>query len=68
MFSLLPSNTSRSSSRSNESFILDISNSSLELITQLLVKRRKYIHEEEFNKLETKIEEFQRLAMVFKMD
>jgi hypothetical protein len=33
-----------------------------------LQKHRKYIHEEEFNKLETKIEEFQRLAMGFKMD
>jgi hypothetical protein len=32
-----------------------------------LQKHRKYIHEEEF-KLETKIEEFQRLAMGFKMD
>jgi hypothetical protein len=31
----------------------------------LLQSIEKYIHEEEFNKLETKIEEFQRLAMGF---
>jgi hypothetical protein len=48
---------------------LDISvDSSLELITQLFVKMKKIFTKKKFNKLETKIEEFQRLTMVFKMD
>jgi four helix bundle protein len=65
----IPSNITEGSSRTDKSFshFIDISlGSSFELITQLLVaKHRKYINEEKFNIIETKIEEFQRMTMGF---
>lgn len=65
----ITSNIAEGSSRTNKAFstFIDYSlGSSFELITQLIVaKHRKYINEETFNKLETKIEEFQRMTMSF---
>ena len=65
----MPSNIAEGSSRTDKSFshFLDISlGSSFELITQLIVaKHRKYINETTFQKLELKIEEFQRMTMSF---
>lgn len=65
----MPSNIAEGSARTDKSFshFLDISlGSSFELITQLLVaKHRKYINEQQFNILELKIEEFQRMTMSF---
>ncbi|WP_268846113.1 four helix bundle protein [Flavobacterium aestivum] len=65
----IPSNIAEGSSRTDKSFshFLDISlGSSFELITQLLIaKHRKYISEIQFNQLEIKIEEFQRMTMGF---
>lgn len=65
----MPSNIAEESSRTGKSFshFLDISlGSSFELITQLLIaKHRKYINEIQFNQLEIKIEEFQRMTMGF---
>ncbi|WP_029272939.1 four helix bundle protein [Flavobacterium sp. KJJ] len=65
----MPSNIAEGSSRTDKSFshFLDISlGSSFELITQLLIaKHRKYINEIQFNQLEIKIEEFQRMTMSF---
>lgn len=65
----MPSNIAKGSSRTDKSFshFLDISlGSSFELITQLIVaKHRKYIIETTFQKLELKIEEFQRMTMSF---
>ena len=65
----MPSNIAEGSSRTDKSFshFLDISlGSSFELITQLIVaKYRKYINENQFNELEIKIEEFQRMTMSF---
>ena len=65
----IPSNIAEGSARTNKSFsnFIDHSlGSSFELTTQLIVaKHRKYINEETFNKLETKIEEFQRMTMSF---
>ena len=65
----MPSNIAEGSARTDKSFshFLDISlGSSFELITQLLVaKHRKYINEQQFNTLELKIEEFQRMTMSF---
>ncbi len=65
----IPSNIAEGSSRTDKSFshFIDISlGSSFELITQLLVaKHRKYINEEKFNTVETKIKEFQRMTMGF---
>ena len=65
----MPSNFAEGSARTDKSFrhFLDISlGSSFELITQLLVaKHRKYINEQQFNTLELKIEEFQRMTMSF---
>lgn len=65
----IPSNIAEGSARTDKSFshFIDISlGSSFELITQLLVaKHRKYITEMNFNKLENKIEEFQRMTMSF---
>jgi four helix bundle protein len=63
----IPSNIAEGSSRTNKAFstFIDYSlGSSFELTTQLIVaKHRKYINEETFNKLEIKIEEFQRMTM-----
>jgi len=63
----MPSNIAEGSSRTDKSFshFLDISlGSSFELITQLLIAtHRKYISETQFNQLEIKIEEFQRMTM-----
>lgn len=65
----IPSNIAEGSSRTDKSFshYIDISlGSSFELITQLIVaKHRKYINEQTFNQLETKVEEFQRMTMGF---
>jgi four helix bundle protein len=65
----MPSNIAEGSSRTDKSFshFLDISlGSSFELITQLLIaKHRKHINEIQFNQLEIKIEEFQRMTMSF---
>ncbi|UJH91381.1 four helix bundle protein [Antarcticibacterium sp. 1MA-6-2] len=65
----MPSNIAEGSSRSEKSFrhFLDISlGSSFELGTQLLVARhRNYITEIELEKLENKIEEFQKMTMGF---
>ncbi|MDA6072526.1 four helix bundle protein [Flavobacterium sp. AC] len=65
----MPSNIAEGSSRTDKSFshFLDISlGSSFELITQLLIaKYRKHINETQFNQLEIKIEEFQRMTMGF---
>jgi four helix bundle protein len=65
----MPSNIAEGSSRTDKSFshFLDISlGSSFELITQLLIAaHRKYINETQFNQLEIKIEEFQRMTMGF---
>ncbi|WET01912.1 four helix bundle protein [Flavobacterium sp. YJ01] len=65
----MPSNIAEGSSRTDKSFshFLDISlGSSFELVTQLLIaKHRKYINEIQFNQLEIKIEEFQRMTMSF---
>ena len=66
----MQSNIAEGSAWTDKSFshFLDISlGSSFELITQLLVARhRKYINEQQFNTLELKIEEFQRMTMSFK--
>ena len=65
----IPSNIAECSSRTNKAFstFIDYSlGSSFELITQLIVaKHRKYINVETYNKLEIKIEEFQRMTMSF---
>jgi four helix bundle protein len=65
----IPSNIAEGSSRTDKSFshYLDISlGSSFELNTQLIVaKHRKYINEQTFKQLETKVEEFQRMTMGF---
>jgi four helix bundle protein len=65
----IPSNIAEGSSRTDKSFshYIDISlGSSFELNTQLIVaKHRKYINEQIFNKLEKKVEEFQRMTMGF---
>ncbi len=65
----MPSNIAEGSSRTDKSFshFLDISlGSSFELITQLIVaKHRKYLDEITFQKLELKIEEFQKMTMSF---
>jgi four helix bundle protein len=65
----MPSNIAEGSARTDKSFshFLDISRgSSFELLTQLLVARHlKYINEQQFNTLELKIEEFQRMTMSF---
>jgi four helix bundle protein len=64
-----PSNIAEGSSRTDKSFshFLDISlGSSFELSTQLLIaKHRKYINNNILEKLEEKIEEFQRMTMGF---
>jgi four helix bundle protein len=65
----IPSNIAEGSSRTDKSFshFLDLSlGSSFELGTQLLVaKHRRYINEEELEKMERKIEEFQKMTMGF---
>lgn len=65
----MPSNIAEGSARTDKSFshFLNISlGSSFELVTQLLVAHhRKYINKEKLNKLEEKIEEFQRMTMGF---
>ena len=64
---LMSSNIAEGSSRTDKSFsyFLDISlGSSFELITQLIIaKHRKFIIDNTFQKLEFKIEEFQRMTM-----
>lgn len=65
----MPSNVAEGSSRTDKSFsnFIDYSlGSSFELTTQLLVaKHRKYINKITFEKLENKIENFQRMTMSF---
>lgn len=65
----IPSNIAEGSSRSNKSFchFLDISlGSSFELHTQLLLaNHRNYVSIEHTNKIETKIQEFQKATMSF---
>ena len=65
----MPSNIAEGSSRTDKSFsnFIDYSlGSTFELTTQLIVaKHRKYINEITFEKLESKIEEFQRMTMSF---
>ncbi|MGL5111982.1 MAG: four helix bundle protein [Flavobacterium sp.] len=65
----MPSNIAEGSSRTDKSFshFLDVSlGSFFELITQLLIAmHRNYINEKQFNQLEIKIGEFQRMTMGF---
>lgn len=65
----MPSNIAEGSSRTDKSFshFIDIAlGSSFELITQLIVaKHRKYLNDNTFQKLELKIEEFQKMTMSF---
>jgi len=65
----IPSNIAEGSSRTDKSFshFIDITlGSSFELETQLLIAfKRKYITEKQFNNLEEKIEEFQKMTMGF---
>lgn len=65
----MPSNIAEGSARTDKSFshFLDISlGSSFELGTQLLVARhRNYIDQQKLEKLEGKIEEFQKMTMGF---
>ncbi len=65
----IPSNIAEGSSRTDKSFshFLDIAlGSSFELGTQLLIaKHKNYIDEKTLEKLEGKIEEFQKMTMVF---
>lgn len=65
----IPSNIAEGSSRTDKSFshFLDIAlGSSFELGTQLLMaKHKKYIGEDTLEKMEGKIEEFQKMTMVF---
>lgn len=65
----IPSNIAEGSSRTDKSFsqFIDISlGSSFELGTQLiLAEKRKFITEKELNQIEEKLEEFQKMSMVF---
>lgn len=65
----IPSNIAEGSSRTDKSFshFIDISlGSSFELSTQLLIaSHRKYIDTKTLNKLEEKIDEFQKMTMEF---
>lgn len=65
----IPSNIAEGSSRTDRAFSHFVAialGSSFELITQLIVaKHRKYIDEETFEKMEKKIEEFQKMTMSF---
>ena len=65
----IPSNIAEGSARTDKSFshFINISlGSSFELSTQLLIAHhRKYIKIETLNKLEEKIEEFQKMSMGF---
>lgn len=65
----MPSSIDEGSAKTDKSFnyFLDISlGSSFELGTQLLVARhRKYINQEQLEKLEEKVEEFQKMTMGF---
>ena len=66
----IPSNIAEGSARTDKSFshFIDIAlGSSFELETQLIIAfKRKYIYEEQLNKLEEKITEFQKMTMGFK--
>lgn len=65
----IPSNIAEGSSRTDKAFSHFVAialGSSFELITQLIIaKHRKYIDEEMFEKMEKKIEEFQKMTMSF---
>ena len=65
----IPSNIAEGSARTDKSFshFLDIAlGSSFELSTQLIIsKNRGYISKEQLNKIEVKLEEFQKMTMGF---
>lgn len=65
----IPSNIAEGSSRTDKSFkyFIDVAlGSSFELGTQLLIaKHRNYINTENLNRLEVKIEEWQKMTMGF---
>ncbi len=65
----IPSNIAEGSARTDKSFshFIDISlGSSFELETQLIIaSKRNYISNEQLNKLEEKITEFQKMTMSF---
>lgn len=65
----MPSNIAEGSSRTTKSFIhfLDISlGSSFELETQFLIAlKRDYLKEKEYNQINSKIEEFQKMTVGF---
>lgn len=65
----IPSNIAEGSARTHKSFsnFIDVAlGSSFELMTQLMVaNHRKYIKKETLDILETKIEEWQKMAMSF---
>lgn len=65
----MPSNIAEGSSRTDKSFkyFIDVAlGSSFELGTQLLIaKHRNYINTENLNRLEVKIEEWQKMTMGF---
>lgn len=65
----IPSNIAEGSARTNKSFsyFIDISlGSSFELGTQLIIaQNRKYITKEKLEKIEEKMEEFQKMTMGF---
>ena len=65
----MPSNIAEGSSRTTKSFIhfLDISlGSSFELETQFLIAlKRNYLKEKEYNQINSKIEEFQKMTVGF---
>ena len=65
----IPSNIAEGSARTYKSFshFIDIAlGLSFELETQLIIAfKRKYIYEEQLNKLEEKITEFQKMTMGF---
>jgi len=65
----IPSNIAEGSARTNKSFsyFIDISlGSSFELGTQLIIaQNRKYITKEKLDKIEEKMEEFQKMTMGF---
>ena len=65
----IPSNIAEGSSRTNKSFshFIDISlGSSFELVTQLIIaNNRNYLSQEKLEEIETKIDEFQKMAAGF---
>lgn len=66
----IPSNIAEGSAMTDQSFnhYINIAlGSSFELITQLIIaEKRNYINEQKLNKIEEKIQEFQKMAIGFK--